>query len=318
MRVFLFGFVCFLVVQTCITHPQCLDYRPPFKPNRVHFCSAYRDYACCNEKEDEFLKLNFEYVSRHINDSSSTTLRLAKDIVCLECHPYAAHIFDAESGHDDGSVFRKSHIRFPGLCKNMCHELFSEHKTLLLSLFINAVFIRFINSTTVTEYSTRAEIGDSSYCYPSVNNLNFTTQSTATKYQHKLCVEEYRGPPFANALLAVHSKDQSHRLFVGEQRGLVRIILPNGTKIDEPFLNLTDKVINSGVPWDERGFLGLAFHPDFKNNGRFFVYYSAAAEGLRREDYRFVKCKLSLVYFSFVLVEIRFCQQSLSVLLTLT
>lgn len=293
MRLLLFGFVCFLVFQTCITHPQCLDYRPPFKPNGVQFCSVYRDYGCCNKKEDDFLKQSFEYVSRRICNSSSETLRLAKEIVCLECHPYAAHIFDAESGNDDGSVFRKSHVRFPGLCKDMCYKMFNEQKQLLLNLFRNTNFNKFMNSMNVTEFCSWSQIEDSNYCYPDVNNLNVTSKNTAKKYQHKLCVESYQGPLFANALLAVHSNDKSHRLFVGEQRGLVYVILPNGTKVDEPFLNLTDKIINSGVPWDERGFLGLVFHPDYKTNGRFFVYYSTAAEGLQKQDYRSVKCLLT-------------------------
>ena len=287
-KLYVFAFVCCLIVNGSDSHPQCLDYQPPFRPTGVRFCLAYQDYGCCDGKQDDFLKLSFEYISR-LSNSSSTTLRYAKEILCLECHPYAAHIFDAESGNDDGAMFRKSYIRFPGLCKNLCYDLFSKHKSVLLSMFRNADFIQFIHSSNVTTFCSWAEIQDSNYCYPAVNHLDISTQSVVKEYQHKLCVEAYRGPLFANALVAVHSNDQSHRLFVGEQRGLIHVILPNGTKFDEPFLNITDKVINAGVPWDERGLLGLAFHPKFKDNGRFFVYYSAAAEGLQKEDYRLVK-----------------------------
>ena len=43
----------------------------------------------------------------------------------------------------------------------------------------------------------------------------------------------------------------------------------DGAVQEEPFLDINDRV----VCCDEQGLLGLAFHPDFANNGRFFVYY---------------------------------------------
>ncbi|WP_247731429.1 PQQ-dependent sugar dehydrogenase [Halovivax limisalsi] len=56
----------------------------------------------------------------------------------------------------------------------------------------------------------------------------------------------------------------------------------------EPFLDLSDRIVEvSGGTgeFDERGLLGLAFHPDFRENGRFFVRYSAPPTDDTPEDY---------------------------------
>lgn len=69
-------------------------------------------------------------------------------------------------------------------------------------------------------------------------------------------------------------KDGSNRLFVIEQGGKIKII-KNGTLLATPFLDLRDRLDRLNITYSEKGLLGLAFHPDYKNNRRFFVYYSA-------------------------------------------
>ncbi len=74
--------------------------------------------------------------------------------------------------------------------------------------------------------------------------------------------------------------DGSGRLFVADQVGIIRIIDGDGRLLDQPFLDLTGRIVRLRRGYDERGLLGLAFHPKFTENGRFFVYYSAPlAEG---------------------------------------
>lgn len=68
--------------------------------------------------------------------------------------------------------------------------------------------------------------------------------------------------------------DQSNRLFIGEQTGKI-FVYKNGSRLTTPFLDLSTKMVKLSKIYDERGLLGLTFHPDYKNNGRFFVYYSA-------------------------------------------
>jgi glucose/arabinose dehydrogenase len=62
----------------------------------------------------------------------------------------------------------------------------------------------------------------------------------------------------------------SGRLFVIEKAGRIRII-ENGQLLETPFLDITDRVGSNG---NEQGFLGLAFHPKYQENGRFFVNYT--------------------------------------------
>lgn len=59
------------------------------------------------------------------------------------------------------------------------------------------------------------------------------------------------------------------RLFVVEQSGIIKILNADASINVEPFLNISSIVSSGG----ERGLLGLAFHPDYTNNGYFFVYY---------------------------------------------
>ena len=59
-------------------------------------------------------------------------------------------------------------------------------------------------------------------------------------------------------------------LFVVEQQGTIRV-LRNGRKLSRPFLDLSDRVQSAGF---EEGLLSVAFHPKYKKNRRFFVYYT--------------------------------------------
>ena len=64
--------------------------------------------------------------------------------------------------------------------------------------------------------------------------------------------------------------DGTNRLFVIEQPGTIRVFEnTRNVTISSVFLNLTDRVLYAG----EQGLLGLAFHPDYENNGYFYVNY---------------------------------------------
>lgn len=71
------------------------------------------------------------------------------------------------------------------------------------------------------------------------------------------------------------SPDNSGRLFVADQAGFIWVITPSGNLKAEPFLDARSRMVGLRPGFDERGLLGLAFHPDYAQNGRFFVYYSA-------------------------------------------
>lgn len=67
------------------------------------------------------------------------------------------------------------------------------------------------------------------------------------------------------------------RLFIVRQSGRIRTFdLHTNTLNPGAFLNISSSVI-SGV-FDERGLLGLAFHPNYTANRKFYVYFSAAKQ----------------------------------------
>lgn len=68
--------------------------------------------------------------------------------------------------------------------------------------------------------------------------------------------------------------DETKRLAVIDQVGKIWIIDKQGNKMPAPFLDITSKMVLLNAPYDERGLIGLAFHPDYKSNGRFFIYYN--------------------------------------------
>lgn len=78
---------------------------------------------------------------------------------------------------------------------------------------------------------------------------------------------------FVSPIGLVAPDDNSKRMFVIDQVGKIWVIDKNGNKLETPFIDLTNKLVALNAAYDERGLLGLAFHPGFKENGRFYVYY---------------------------------------------
>lgn len=66
--------------------------------------------------------------------------------------------------------------------------------------------------------------------------------------------------------------DGTNRIFITEQAGTIRVI-QNASLVSGPFLNLTSRITSGG----ETGLLGLAFHPNFSTNRKFFVHYTRQA-----------------------------------------
>ena len=90
---------------------------------------------------------------------------------------------------------------------------------------------------------------------------------------------------FTSPVALIPPKDGSHRLFAVDQTGLIWII-SDGKKFEKPFLDLRERVVKLNSFYDERGLLGLAFHPDFATNGRFYVSYSAPLQaGLSPDEW---------------------------------
>lgn len=92
------------------------------------------------------------------------------------------------------------------------------------------------------------------------------------------------GTGFAKSVFAASAPGDPARLFVVEQHeARIRILDPQtGAVSATPFLDLPNTAVAQGF---EQGLLGLAFHPDYATNGRFFVYLSNAAGDIEIRSY---------------------------------
>jgi glucose/arabinose dehydrogenase len=103
------------------------------------------------------------------------------------------------------------------------------------------------------------------------------------------CKKDHKPPPGTNAtpdlqqvtdglvspVALAEPPDGSKRLFIADQVGKIWIVKADGTKEASPFIDLSSKMVALNPGYDERGLLGLAFDPGFKNNGKFYVFYTA-------------------------------------------
>ncbi|CAN5226009.1 PQQ-dependent sugar dehydrogenase [soil metagenome] len=83
--------------------------------------------------------------------------------------------------------------------------------------------------------------------------------------------EAYPGITIAHPVEFISPDDGSNRIFVLAQKGEIHVF-PNETGVNSTkiFMDIVSQVASGG----ERGLLGLAFHPDFQNNGYFYLNYT--------------------------------------------
>lgn len=80
---------------------------------------------------------------------------------------------------------------------------------------------------------------------------------------------------FTSPLGFVPFPDQTGRLAVIDQSGQVWIINSSGQKLPVPFIDVSSRMVTLSPGYDERGLLGLAFHPNYATNRKFYLYYNA-------------------------------------------
>ena len=80
---------------------------------------------------------------------------------------------------------------------------------------------------------------------------------------------------FVSPVQALEPPDGSHRLFVVDQVGQIWIVDANGNRLPQPFIDVSNKMVTLSRGCDERGLLGLAFHPAFATNRKFYLFYTA-------------------------------------------
>jgi glucose/arabinose dehydrogenase len=110
---------------------------------------------------------------------------------------------------------------------------------------------------------------------PTLNNTPTLTTSRSTLSKGSIQVERvFSNLSFIEMTNLVQPDDAKSLIFITEQRGVIHAFNPNQLQIGSHlFLDIRDRVNRGG---EEEGLLGLAFDPNYGNNGYFYVYYSAA------------------------------------------
>nr|XP_022332698.1 HHIP-like protein 2 isoform X2 [Crassostrea virginica] len=254
-------------------HPQCLDFRPPFNPeNPLQFCTEYSSFGCCTNQDDLDARDEYNRIMRQLSDVDMFACeKYVKELVCQKCSPYAAHIYDAE-----GTLMSRP---FPGLCNNYCRDFYRQCRN-IVSYFTQDPNIQQHVSYGTSAFCEYVRLSDNDYCYPELKtNPILNNRISIKQYTSEgcLCMEPFADVLY-NPVFARHSGDGSNRLFIGEVSGLIFVYYLNGSSESQPFLDISYQTLNTRNEGDERGLLGLAFHPNFRQNGRFFVYYSTPLE----------------------------------------
>lgn len=146
-------------------------------------------------------------------------------------------------------------------------------KITILGTLIIAVTLMSVSSANIETCLTNKKIVRSNEPVEELKNnnlfVNFETIETG----------------FNSPVVLTNAGDGSNRLFIADQIGIIYVI-EDGFLLPDPYLDISDKIVSLDPTYDERGLLGLAFHPDYESNGRFFVYYSApkSSEGINHES----------------------------------
>ncbi len=104
--------------------------------------------------------------------------------------------------------------------------------------------------------------------------LSVTVSAQDTASQYTVGVQQI-AEGLTSPVMFVPANDGSGRIFIVDQIGQIRIISSDGQLMPDPFLDVSDQLVQIRDGYDERGLLGLAFPSDYVNSGLFYVYYAA-------------------------------------------
>ncbi|XP_060553069.1 HHIP-like protein 2 [Ruditapes philippinarum] len=292
MNILLILCLTLLIINTArINGQQCMDLMPPFVPSTpLLFCEEYSKYGCCSSTDDQQLRRLFNDIrlqnrQNNARRTSSTCLQNVKSFLCARCSPFSAEIFQRTiiqpgSGHMLGL--------FPSLCGGLCKQFVRMCSNILLDYFAivgtngnrmeEALFSQpLTNSTATDNFCNIVKIPSHKrqYCYPTVDSTHGESSKFTedrTNITDCVCLQPLR-KSLRSPIVITNANDDSGRLFIVEQIGTVKVILPDGSSPNNDFLNIKSTVY-VGNKLSQSGLLGLTFHPNFKENHKLYIFYT--------------------------------------------
>ncbi|XP_043723593.1 HIPL1 protein-like [Telopea speciosissima] len=284
----LFGLLL-LLPDLYASFPLCRDESAPVTLNTsLSFC-PYIGSVCCNSASDRRLQKRFQ--SMNISDPACASL--VKSILCATCDKFSADLFKIESGYQSVPVLCKSTAssntsHSNSTTEDFCSEVWDACRNVSI---INSPFLSLSHNRSAVPVNSTSKLIDnwqskSEFCYTfggdSTNEsicfdgepVSLTSTGTPSP-PSGLCLEQIGNGSYLD--MAAHP-DGSNRVFLADQRGRIWLatVPEEGSGetlgVDELnlFLDLTDEVYFD----TEFGLLGIAFHPNFTGNGRFFVSFN--------------------------------------------
>uniref|UniRef100_A0A8C7LUG0 EGF-like domain-containing protein n=1 Tax=Oncorhynchus mykiss TaxID=8022 RepID=A0A8C7LUG0_ONCMY len=201
--------------------------------------------------------------------------RLLEEIKCAHCSPNAQVLF--HSPESDKVPLREPHL--PRLCQDYCREFYYTCRGHIPELF----------QADVDEFCQYYGRRDGGLCFPDFQRKQTRGQDSNylgdekvedinRKHKHNCYCAQVVLSGLRQPVAVVHCGDGSQRLFVLEKEGFVRVLTHNMELLKEPFLDI-HKLVQTGLKaGDERGLLGLTFHPNYKKNGKLYVSYTTNQE----------------------------------------
>jgi len=284
-----------LLLPASIAFPLCTDARAPVLLNTtLKFCSSSgstSSSSCCDAAADAALSTQFDAM----NVSDAACAAVLKSILCAKCSPYSADLFDAgpkirtipflcNSTSSATSAQSKETTQDQDYCKHVwetCKDVKITNSPFQPPLQGSAPPPTSSPSKLTDAWQSESDFctsfggapNDQSVCFSGDTvSFNATQPSPSPK---GICLERIGDGSYLN--MAPHP-DGSNRVFLGSQAGKIWLAtVPDqgsgGTlQFEEasPFVDLTDQVhFDSAF-----GLMGMAFHPDFATNGRFFASYN--------------------------------------------
>ncbi|KAJ0966253.1 hypothetical protein J5N97_027391 [Dioscorea zingiberensis] len=287
--VFMAPLLLLLLLPTSLAFPLCTDSRAPVTLKApLTFCS-YNGSSCCDATDDAALQKQFQ--SMNISDSSCGSL--VKSILCTKCNPFSAELFSIGPKlrtvpalcNSTGSV---NSAQSKDATSDFCAHVWDTCKD--ISIW-NSPFAPSLQGSTAVPVSSSkltdlwqsksdfceafgGSSGDESVCFDGSSVSFNTTQNSPPK---GICLERIFNGSGSYLNLVPHP-DGSNRVFLSNQAGMIWLatVPEEGSgetlEFDElnPFVDLTDE-----IHFDTQfGLMGLAFHPNFTSNGRFFASFS--------------------------------------------
>eukprot|EP01116_Phalansterium_solitarium_P015056 TRINITY_DN3309_c0_g1_i1.p1 TRINITY_DN3309_c0_g1~~TRINITY_DN3309_c0_g1_i1.p1 ORF type:complete len:413 (-),score=105.04 TRINITY_DN3309_c0_g1_i1:818-2056(-) len=280
---------------------MCASFEAPTNATNT-FCAVYSGWTCCSELKDAMLKSKAAGI-RVTPESADGDwcLDQLRRLLCSQCDPWEAHLYYAETT----GVARRA----PWLCANYAATFWARCKSVnitwpggdspfdgprLDALFANddAFFAEYKMPTP----SGACFAGEKFIPLPGMENL---TASDLPELH--ICMEHFHpSSDFSRMLALVPPWPDSDRVFALFQNGTMAELDRSTGSVVAVVLDRAD-LPNLLHDWDEAGALELAFHPKFRVNGRFFVFYSASkanvtcseAHGLPSVECNFANCTLA-------------------------